>query len=168
MVIKYFAYGSNMFAARLINRVPSAKVVGTYKLPAHNLLFHKMSKQDGSGKCNAFYTGNQNDFVIGRLFTLDATEVDDLDYCEGLGNGYEKKEVLVVDKNGATETAYTYYATPDCVDNTISPFTWYKQHVLAGAQQGELPSDYIAKIEAVEAKEDTNIKRAQKEMALHR
>ena len=163
----YFAYGSNMFSKRLRDRVPSAKAIGIYTLPAHDLRFHKRSDRDNSGKCDVYQTGNQNDLVIGRLFTIDTADECKLDKSEGLGDGYDRKEVEVSDENGTTETAFTYYANRDCIDDAIRPFTWYKQHVVTGAKEGGLPAEYIAKIEAVEADEDPDRARHQKEIKLH-
>ena len=163
----YFAYGSNMFSKRLRDRVPSAKAIGTYTLPAHDLRFHKRSDRDNSGKCDVYQTDDQNDAVIGRLFTIDTAEEDALDTVEGLGNGYERKEVCVIDENGNTETAFTYYADKSYIDDSLKPYTWYKKHVVAGAKEGGLPAEYIAKIEAVDADEDPDHARHQKEMKLH-
>lgn len=163
----YFAYGSNMFARRLRARVHSAKVIGTYRLSAHQLLFHKIS-DDGSGKCDAFYSGDENDMVIGRLYTIDDREEKKLDKFECLGTAYYKKEVRVTNVRGETETAFTYYAKPECIVADIRPWNWYKQHVLAGAQEAQLPDDYIAKIKAVLTEVDPNTERAQPELALHK
>ena len=163
---KYFAYGSNLFAARLQARVPSASAIGVYKLNAHDLRFHKSSHQDGSAKCNALETGNDADFVMGRLFEITETEEPALDQAEGLHHGYEKKTVTVTDAHGTPEKAFTYYATD--IDASLRPYRWYKAHVLAGAREAGLPTEYIAKIETVPANKDPNPKRAQREMALHR
>ena len=164
----YFAYGSNLFEARLQARVPSAKAIGTHTLPAHDLRFHKHSDKDGSGKCDAYYTGDKNHAVIGRLFTIDAGEVAALDKAEGLGTGYLKKEIPIPNKTGTTETAFTYHAAPTAIDNTIHPFTWYKQHVLTGGKEAGLPNNYIKKIEAITATPDPNRDREKMEMALHK
>jgi len=50
-VNKYFAYGSNMLKARLIERAPSALVRGTRYMEGYKIKHNKSSK-DGSGKCN--------------------------------------------------------------------------------------------------------------------
>ncbi len=167
MMKNYFAFGSNMFSKRLCERVPSAKAVGTYTLSKHDLRFHKRSKKDGSGKCDAYQTDNENDKVIGRLFTIDAAHECQLDKAEGLGKGYEKKCVCLVDENGETEAAFAYFAVRSCIDNNLKPYTWYKKHVVTGAKEGGLPADYIKKIEAVPADKDPDHSREQKEMVLH-
>ncbi len=162
---RYFAYGSNMSQKRLCDRVPSAKPLGAYTLPSHNLRFHKRSDKDGSGKCDAFETGDEADFVLGRLFAIAQSEETALDEAEGLHKGYEKKIVAVVDADGNVEEAFTYYAT--CMDVSLRPYTWYKKHVLAGAREAALPDDYIEKIEAVVAKDDFDKEREQKELKIY-
>lgn len=163
----YFAYGSNMFVPRLRDRVPSAVVIGVYTLPEHQLKFHKRSDKDGSGKCDVFFTGDENDFVVGILFEIDGGEEKVLDKFEGLGKGYEKKNVTVANADGENETAFTYYADKKCIDESLRPLHWYKQHVLAGAIENGLPDDYVEKIESVADVFDADEKRAQTEMALH-
>ena len=52
-IINYFAYGSNLHPMRLMERVPSAKFVGTVEIKKYRLTFHKKSIDDSS-KCNMF------------------------------------------------------------------------------------------------------------------
>ena len=73
---KYFAYGSNMSIARLRARVPGAERTGVFTLHEHALRFHKLSRNDGSGKCDAFYTGNASDRVVGALVELEPVGSD--------------------------------------------------------------------------------------------
>ena len=65
----YFAYGSNMYAARLRYRVPSCRFRLSAQLLRHRLCFHKRSS-DGSGKCNAFATAASKDTVFGVVYGL--------------------------------------------------------------------------------------------------
>jgi hypothetical protein len=91
----YFAYGSDMLTPRLRHRAPSSVLLSTASLPQHRLHFHKRSK-DGSGKCNAFRTGNASDAVYGALFEIPQEEKRKLDRTEGLGSGYHEQSVQVV------------------------------------------------------------------------
>ena len=53
------------------------------------------------------------------------------------------------------------------IDEALKPYSWYKDHVLAGSQEHGLPPDYVAEfIEAVEAVEDPDAKRDKKERAM--
>jgi gamma-glutamylcyclotransferase len=161
----YFAYGSNMSIARLRERVPSASLIGCHTLGAHDLRFHKASK-DGSGKCDACFTDNSDDIVYGALFEMDPAQKSDLDRAEGLGSGYELKEVNVIAADGSFINATTYVATK--INKNLKPYSWYVNHVLVGAKETSLPVDYIQKkIEAVEAIEDDDKERYAKEHAVH-
>ncbi|GHC21260.1 gamma-glutamylcyclotransferase family protein [Aidingimonas halophila] len=159
-----FSYGSNMSLIRLRDRVPSARFVAVATLPAHGLRFHKVSK-DGSGKCDAEETGNREDRVIGVVYDIADDERQALDRKEGLGSGYDAKEIEVTTDQGSL-TALMYFAT--YVDPALKPYVWYKEHVLIGARENELPSEYIARIEAVEAVDDPDTMRHERELTIYR
>jgi hypothetical protein len=160
----YFAYGSNMSTARLRKRMPSCKPLGIATLPSHSLRFHKRSK-DKSGKCNAFASGNNNR-VIGVLFSFDPAERAKLDEAEGVGSGYEHAMVMVINEKGRRQKVLTYLAIPDYIDDSLKPYGWYKDFVLAGGREHGLPSEYIAEyIRSVEAVEDPNKTRDKKQRA---
>lgn len=160
----YFAYGSNMPSARLLARVPSAEHVGTGHLYCHTLCFHKVSV-DGSGKCDAFHTGEQCDYVIGVIYRINPIHKDELDRIEGLGWGYEEREVTVKTAAGEEITAFTYCAIK--IDPDKKPYLWYKHHVVTGAQEHDLPKEYIDAIRTVETTEDPDPQRAEKELKIH-
>ncbi|MBB3140504.1 gamma-glutamylcyclotransferase family protein [Halomonas organivorans] len=159
-----FSYGSNMSVARLQDRVPSARFVAVATLEAHSLRFHKVSK-DGSGKCDAEETGNPEDQVIGVVYEISDVERPDLDRKEGLGSGYEAKEVEVTTDQGKL-TVIMYFATR--VDSALKPYAWYKKHVLVGARENGLPFEYIAQIEEVEAISDPDTTRHERELTIYR
>lgn len=160
----YFAYGSNMSLARLRARVPGARRVGTYRLQAHELRFHKVGR-DGSGKCDAFHTSDPAQFVIGALFHIDPLEKARLDLVEGVGAGYDEKQVYLLGSGGEEVGAFTYVATR--IDLLLKPYTWYKHHVLTGARESLLPGDYIQAIEQIESIRDRDRKREAAEYAIH-
>lgn len=164
---EYFAYGSNMATARLRKRMPSAEPLGVATLPGHELRFHKRSKKDRSAKCDAFATGDDDSACIGVLFSFDPAERADLDLAEGAGKGYDAKVVTVINSHGRRRKVLTYLASPDAIDDTLKPYRWYKDHVLAGAMEHDLPPDYVAEwIEAVEAVEDPDAARDREERAI--
>ena len=152
----YFAYGSNMCTGRLRRRVPSATAVGVARLPEHAFRFHKRS-DDGSGKGDAFSTGNPANAVQGVIFDIDPREKGALDDAEALGRGYEEKTAAVFDGSDTPHQVTLYYATD--IDNSLRPYTWYKRFVVEGARQHGLPADYVAQIDAMPAIEDKNRKR---------
>ena len=163
--MKYFAYGSNMSITRLRERVPSAVALGCHTLKEHDLRFHKLSK-DGSGKCDAFPTGDSGDVVFGALFEISPSEKPALDKAEGFGHGYDQKNVTVLAVDGSSLESLTYIATK--TDESLKPYSWYVNHVLVGARETSLPENYIqSKISSVESIQDTNKDRDAEQRAMH-
>lgn len=160
----YFSYGSNMSIKRLQVRVPSASFFSVATLHEHDLRFHKISK-DGSGKCDAHETNNPEHFVLGVVFEIAEYEKPELDRIEGLGCGYEQKEIELIMQSGEIIKAATYYATN--IDPVLKPYHWYKHHVLIGAQENELPNEYVEKISNIESIVDPRAERNELEMAIY-
>ena len=78
---------------------------------------------------------------------------------------YGRANQFVNDK-GRRRKVLTYLASEDAIDDSLKPYTWYKDHVLAGSREHCLPSDYVsAHIEPVEAVEDPDTERDKKERA---
>ena len=161
---KYFAYGSNMSTRRLLARTPSARVMGTATLAGHRIAFHKVSIKDGSGKCDVIEDVSR--YVAGVLFEIERSEKAELDRIEGLGHGYREQAVTVELASGATVQATTYVATN--TDPDLKPFTWYKQHVLEGAREANLPESYVRALEDITAIEDPDKAREAMELAIYR
>ena len=153
-----------MSVMRLNHRGLSARVISIARLDRHKLCFHKKGK-DGSGKCDITYGGNTNDAVYGVIFEMSVSQLARLDRFEGLGNGYEQKEVAIILPDEEKLKALAYFATD--INSSLKPYAWYKEHVLRGAQEHGLPLDYIAKIDQVEVMPDLNIKRHEEEMLIY-
>lgn len=162
--MKYFAYGSNMSLLRIRERVPSAKKLSVVTLKGHQLRFN-MSGSDGSGKCDVFQTNNNKDNVIGALFEIDENEKGILDQAENLGVGYDEKLVCVQSNSGEIFEAFLYYAIK--IDISLKPYSWYLNHVIMGAKEAEVPSDYLAIIESVKCIEDSDKTRDAKQRAIY-
>lgn len=160
----YFAYGSNMSLLRLRQRAPDAMRIATCRLVEHDLRFHKVSP-DGSAKCDSFYTGSAEDQVFGAVYELGKASERVLDQVEGLGSGYDKKQVRVVDHAGNEYEAFTYYAT--LIDPMLLPYGWYRQHVLVGARELALPDTYLGRIEAVQYMDDPDFEREAQQLAVY-
>lgn len=156
-----FAYGSNMPAARLRERCPSARAIGIAELPGYDLRWHKRSS-DGSGKCDIVFS-DAGVSVFGVLYEIAAAEKADLDRAEGLGYGYEEIDIKV-HCGGEPLTAKAYRATD--TDSALRPYTWYRALVIAGAKEHRLPAAYIAGLESVPADEDADRTRHEERMAL--
>lgn len=140
--IVYFAYGSNMDTQRLRFRTQGCKVIGIATLVGHELRFHKTSK-DGSAKCDAFWTGNPSDLVVGVLYSIPFSQKPALDRAEGLGKGYVEATITVMTADATAMDAVTYLASDDAIDDKLLPYQWYKEFVENGARENGLPQIYI-------------------------
>ncbi len=161
----YFAYGSNMSAARLKKRIPSAVKIETGFLYSHKLAFHKVGKKDGSGKCDAFETGNTEDYLAGVLYQINPEDRGLLDEIEGRGYGYEVKNVKIKTSLENESMAFTYYATN--INTNLQPYHWYKHHVITGAKENDLSCEYINRIKSVESIKDPDSANAEKELSIY-
>lgn len=160
----YFAYGSNMSQERLQKRVPSATVIGVFSLARYELRFHKIGK-DGSAKGDAFFTGDASDVVFGVLYSIECSEKEWLDEAEGLGSGYEEKDVCLRDGRGQTTVGFLYYATN--INSALRPFSWYVHHIIKGAENAELPKRYVQQINSVQTVEDYDRQRDALERSIY-
>ena len=158
----YFAYGSNMSAARLTSRIPSARLVHIAALTWHELRFHKIGR-DGTGKCDAFHTGKEADSIMGAVYKIDPAAKEILD---GIEKWYEPKEVEVVTAIGEKVRAFTYCAVR--INEELRPYDWYMHHVVAGANEHGFSEDYIEQVKAIEVIEDTDLSRREMELSVYR
>ena len=140
----YFGYGSNMPRARIEGRLGPCERLGAASLSGWRLAFHKRSA-DGSGKCDAVRTRHPDDRLWGALDRLTEEQMVELDRHEA---GYDRGPVEVSFGQG-TLSAMLYVARSDRIDPQLRPYHWYKELVLAGARELDLPCEYIASIEKV-------------------
>lgn len=143
--IMCFAYGSNMYTDRMRWRVPSATVVGPAKLPDKCMVCNKKSK-DGSGKANL--ADSPGGAVWGVLYEVDLAELDRLDRAEG---GYQRTSLQVWARQGSP-VAEVHVSTELTADPV--PYEWYKELIVAGAHEHELPRDYLVYLEQLPSKPD--------------
>lgn len=156
-MIYYFAYGSNLHPMRLMERVPSAKLIGTATHPGHRLTFHKKS-DDGSSKCNMFNSRSESDQVFGAIYGLKPEHKDALDTFEGKGYGYIDNQIMLCHE-GTAYTCFTYLAQQSHIVDDLKPYHWYKKLVVLGANYLSFPSSYISSVEEVASVEDPDPKR---------
>ena len=160
----YFSYGSNMSFKRLNARISNITRLGVAMLSHHDLRFHKASEKDGSAKCDIFETSDPEHLVIGVVYEIDPLEKPILDKYEGLGCGYEIKQVSV-EMDGDLINAFAYYATH--INQDLKPLHWYKEHVLRGARENELPDHYIRQIESIHSIDDHDVERHARELEIY-
>ena len=154
-----------MSLARLRARLPKAERIGVATLSGHQLRFHKISNKDGTGKGDAFYTGDLNDQIFGVVYRIALSDKTVLDRIEGVGIGYEVKTVSAIILDGKPVEAFAYYATN--IDPDLRPLDWYLQHVIRGAKENRLPDDYITRISATPCQRDSDEGRRMHELSIY-
>lgn len=154
----YLAYGSNLHPVRLVERVPSAKLIGTTDLPGLRLAFHKRSV-DASGKCAFVETERGADAICCAVYELDPDEKDRLDRIEGLGDGYDEQQ-MAFELDDVTLRGFIYRAAKTHIDTSLLPYHWYREMVLLGSLYHGFAPEYTQLIAGVRSIEDRDIGRA--------
>lgn len=80
--LHYLAYGSNLHPLRLMERVPSARLIGVTEITGYQLRFHKRGK-DGSAKCDLCWSDDRKSSVFGAIYRIASNEKPILDRAEG-------------------------------------------------------------------------------------
>jgi gamma-glutamylcyclotransferase (GGCT)/AIG2-like uncharacterized protein YtfP len=152
MQILYFAYGSNMSSEHLLSRISSIKIIGCALLKDWKVVFNKRSN-DGSGKANL--VESPGTVTWGVLYEMDVQDLDTLDKIE---DGYEHATVRVWTLGGNVVEAVTYIS--ENLTDDPRAYKWYKELILSGARENNLPQDYIAYLEGLPVKPNNNSEKA--------
>jgi gamma-glutamylcyclotransferase len=163
-MLKYFAFGSNLASARLLQRIPAATVLTVATLSAHQLCWRKHDRGQ-SGKCDIAFTGDPDHLVYGVVYHMTADEKLELDIYETAGFGYDHKTIEVFTSDGNSIDAFTYFALD--IDHDQQPFHWYKEHVLRGALEHDFPLHYVEQIRATPSIDDHDTERHHRELAIY-
>jgi gamma-glutamylcyclotransferase len=159
MTFLYFAYGSNMLAARLKARCPSATAIGRAKALGHTVDFSKPGRTDGSGKATLVQTEALGMQAPGVLFEISKADLSALDRAEGAGFGYDRYDEFPIKLDGkwGAEQVVTYIASKR--QEHLKPYDWYLALVIAGAHQHQLDAGHRQKLREVEYMIDQQHKR---------
>ena len=163
----YFAYGSNLCLGRFLARVPSGRVVGIGRVRGRALRFHKVGS-DGSGKADAWASGDPQDEVWGVLYAFEPEDRHGLDRAEGLGHGYRVQLARVECPDGTATEAWFYEAEPRACDEHLTPWDWYLRLCVVGAREQGLPMEYIAQVAQQISRPDPDRERAERNLAVLR
>ena len=120
---RYFAYGSNLWSARMRERCPSARVIGTAVLVGWSGVYDKPGS-DGTAKMNI--RPDRDGSIHGAIYEIRPDEKPTLDAAE---DGYDTVET----PHGL---AYAYSGEPA----TAPPADWYAQLVEDGAREHGIPA----------------------------
>lgn len=158
--MKYAAYGSNLHPFRLRKRTPSAVLLGIATVTEMSLRFHKRGNIDLSAKCNI--VPRSNSYIYVAIFDIPDSEVPELDRAEGVGNGYDRRAIGIEGYGDCL----TYIAAPTHIDESLKPYTWYKELVLLGCKAHGFPTVYRDFIHSIPAVQDPDPLRHTHQMQL--
>ena len=146
----YFAFGSNLDAARLQTHCPSARFVTSARLGDFRLAFSIESKNTWHGGV-ADILPSAGDEVWGAVWVIDGDESRALDEQEGVFRtppAYERVTVSVETPAGDRVTCRSYHVVaPDLAG--ILPSPAFKATLIRGARKCGLPEAYVARLEAI-------------------
>lgn len=146
----YFAYGSNMNAARVAARIGATRRALAGVLHGYRLAFDKASRVPGIAHANVVVAPEGR--VEGALFELLVpTQIEAMDPFEGYPHEYQRRRLPIHTLEGPRE-AWVYLAAPGTTAERLRPAREYLEHLLAG--EPFLSRDYHAELARVEAVAD--------------
>ncbi len=131
----YFAYGSNMWNAQMMERCPESRKTGRGFLADHRWII--------TARGYASVVASPGDIVEGVLFEISAEDEKALDEKEGVAKGnYFKAELRVIHKGG--EVMALVYMDP--VVEEGAPKDEYIRRINAGLVDANLSREYVERV----------------------
>lgn len=101
--------------------------------------------------------------MYGVVFKIDRNELSNLIAAEV---GYSP-EVMTLNRRDKDEVAFMFRVKDESlVDDALQPYIWYRELVLAGAREHNLPVEYVREIQNVPAVTDPDKHRDKRNRAL--
>ena len=111
------------------------------KVENYEILFNKKAR-GGSATANIHPAMGKT--VYGVLYRISEAGLRSLDRFEGVPQHYRRIEVTVTDGEGNRVPAQAFIATK--VDKGLRPAPHYIHAILEGAEEHQLPADYVAEL----------------------
>lgn len=131
-----------MWSSRMVARVSSARFWGLAQFDDMALEFNKIGSLDGTGKANIVWQPEGT--VFGVVYELDLLDLQLLDTFE---KGYHRSAMALKDSGGNPVQAEAYIS--QLTDSNLRPTQQYKDFVVGGALEHQLPICYIQRINQV-------------------
>jgi len=144
----YFAYGSNMNPARLIERGVEFSQMKPALLKGYKLTFNKICRSYGEGYGCATIEPSENGKVEGILFELvnPSLAIKNLDGYEGYPYHYDRI-IVEVETTEGIQKAVTYIANPWVLGRNLFPHPRYLAHLLVPCEKGFLSKEYCKELQ---------------------
>ena len=136
----YFAYGSNMDAAQMLTRCPSAMMIGPVMLPEHRLMFNRSGTYRLGGVANVEPSAGER--VYGILWKMATADFTRLDHTED-PSAYRRERAWVYSLRGQPYDCHVYLAIPDQPD---LPDRDYLDSLIQAGHNAGLPPEYLTKL----------------------
>jgi len=144
--------------SQMRSRCPSAKFVTAAKLPDCRLEFTRKSKERNCGVSDAVF--DKSESVWGVVYDLSDMEIGLLDKVEGYHpgrnrseNSYVREERHVFRDGNEKQPLLVSIYLGNPQENPPLPNEAYKELLVKGAMQWNLPPDYIEKLKRVQTAE---------------
>lgn len=152
-----------MLTARIRDRCPSAALSTLAYAPDFMVTFSKPST-DLSGKATLVASDAAGPAVIGAVFEISTSDLDNLNRAEG--PGYDRYDDFPVTclRTGESITADTYLAQEH--RGHLKPYDWYLALVIAGIVEHKLDPKYASEFRAIDYDIDTDTSRKSRQTAI--
>lgn len=81
---------------------------------------------------------------MGIIIQIADNEKEALDKEEGLGKGYNERNIIVTVENKGPIEVYSYIADPAHVQDDLWPYDWYRDMVVVGAIENNTAIECIS------------------------
>jgi len=147
----YFAYGSNMNSAEMTRdeKCPGALFAGTGYLINRRLVINKKSRKRGIA---ANIESSYGEKVYGVIY--DITDEDEWINLDKTESGYIRVNANVrMFPDRHIESAITYEAAPDYIVSEGATLKVYRDMLVKGAHEHNLPDEYVEFLESLAVNE---------------
>jgi gamma-glutamylcyclotransferase (GGCT)/AIG2-like uncharacterized protein YtfP len=147
LIVRYFAYGSNMASEVIVRACPRHRFSGVARLDRHRLAFTRRSIRTGTGVADVVPAENES--VFGVLYEVDEQELAALDRKEGYGWAYIRITRPVVVEAGGPDQIAAIYTVRVKELAEVRPSRQYLDRLIAAGCERRLPEEYIDKLETM-------------------
>ena len=158
-----FAFGADLDPGTRSARAPGHRVVGLAALRDHQLSFPRFS-QEWDGGVASIQT-HHGDTLWGIVYDVSEAALVELDHTEGFRgpadpHNVAERQVLLVEltrpDDGSVPRRLRVYTYLPRTSNPSPPSERYREAIVRGATEHDLPEEYIARLRAIPTVEAHN------------
>jgi cation transport regulator ChaC len=142
----YFAYGSNLSKQQMLRRTGSIPVSSPACLPDYQLAFRKVLVGE---EVYATIVPSQGAVVQGAAYLCSPYAMTQLDIFEGVGEKCYRRELVQATAQTGEVLNCIVYIGEKFNSEAAVPNALYLNAILTGAQEHQLPPDYIQQIKSI-------------------